>query len=91
MSRFGPGIHRKKLSRYRSQSLDEPMISMISAIVAVQTGRASALRALPDLPVDAIGAELGSSFHFPLRSLATLVNEFLATSKPKTWSSVELD
>lgn len=59
------------------------MISLISAVVAVQSGSWSALRAVRDLPPEAVGAQLGSEYHIPLWSLETLVNELLATRKPK--------
>ncbi|PRD43144.1 hypothetical protein C5748_13140 [Phyllobacterium phragmitis] len=59
------------------------MISLISAVVAVQSGNQKALRAVRDLPPEAVSAELGSPYHIPLWSLETLVNELLATPKPK--------
>jgi hypothetical protein len=83
MSRIGRDIYRRKLSRYLSHSFDEPMISLISAVVAVQFGNANALRALRDLPSETLGAELGSEYHIPLWSLETLVNELLSTPKPQ--------
>ncbi len=85
MSKLGRDVYRRKLARYLSHSLDEQVISMISALVAVQTGHAAALKALPDLPADAFGAELGSPYHIPLWSLETLVNELLATPKPRNF------
>ncbi|BAI98040.1 hypothetical protein SJA_C1-32060 [Sphingobium indicum UT26S] len=85
MSKLGRDVYRRKLARYLSHSLDEQVISMISALVAVQTGHAAALKALPDLPADALGAELGSPYHIPLWSLETLVNELLATPKPRNF------
>jgi hypothetical protein len=59
------------------------MISLISAVAAVQSGNENALHAVQDLPREAIGAELGSPHYMPFWSLETLVNELLATPKPK--------
>jgi hypothetical protein len=83
MGRLGRDIYRRKLARLISQSLDEDMVSLISAVVAVQSGNQNALHAVRDLPPEAVGAELGSPYHIPLWSLETLVNELLATPKPK--------
>jgi len=81
MGRIGRDVHRRKLERYLSHSIDERVISLISALVAVQSGNAKALGAIPGLPSEAVGAELGSPYHIPLWSLETLVNELLATPK----------
>lgn len=59
------------------------MVSLISAVVAVQSGNPNALPAVRDLPAEAVGAELGSPYHIPPWSLETLVNELLATPKSK--------
>lgn len=59
------------------------MISLVSAAVAIQSGNHNALSAVPDMPPEALGAELGSPWHIPPWSLETLVNELLATPKPK--------
>lgn len=82
MTKLGRDIQRRKLERYLSHSFDEPMISLISAVVAVQSGNENALRAVQDLPREAVGTELGSPYYTPLWSLETLVNELLATPKP---------
>jgi len=82
MSKLSRDIYRRKLERHLSHSFDEPMVSLIAAVVAVQAGNASALQAVPDLSEDALGGELGSTYHIPLWSIETLVNELLATSKP---------
>lgn len=66
-----------------SHGLDEPMISLISAVAAVQSGNANALPAVLDLPPEALGAELGSAHHILPWSLETLINELLATPKAK--------
>ncbi len=81
MGKLGRDVRRRRLRRHLSQSFDEPMISLISAVVAVQSGNANALKAVSDLPLEAVGTELGSKFHIPLWSLETLVNELLATPK----------
>ena len=38
MGRIGRDVYRRKLKRYLAHSLDEPMISLISAVVATQAG-----------------------------------------------------
>jgi hypothetical protein len=83
MGRMGRDVYRRKLERYLAHSLDEPMISLISAVVATQAGSDAARAAVEDLPPAAVGAELGSPYHIPLWSIETLVNELLATPKPK--------
>lgn len=83
MGRLGRDIYRRKLERFLSQSEDERMIALVSAVVALQSGNASPLAAVHDLPPEAVGAELGSPYHIPLWSLETLVNELLATPKRK--------
>lgn len=83
MGKLGRDIYRRKLERLLSQSEDEKMIALVSAVVAVQSGNVSALAAVHDLPREAVGAELGSPYHIPLWSLETLVNELLATPKRK--------
>lgn len=81
MTRLGRDTYRRKLERHLSQSLDEPMIGLISAVVGIQGGYDAPLGAVSDLPSEAIGAELGSPYHIPLWTMETLVNELLATSK----------
>jgi hypothetical protein len=83
MGHLGREVYCRKLARYLSQSIDEDMISLISAVVAVQSGHASGLQAIHDLPGEALGAELGSPHHIPPWSLETSVNELLAIPKPK--------
>lgn len=83
MGRLGRDVYRRKLERHLSQSIDEPMINLVSAVVAAQAGNASALQAVADLPPEALGAKLGSPYHIPLWMLETLVNELLATPKAK--------
>lgn len=83
MGRLGRDIYRRKLERYLAQSFDEPIISLVSAVVAAQSGSQKALAAMQDLPQEALGAELGSPYHIPLWSVETLVNELLATPKAK--------
>ncbi len=83
MGRVGRDVYRRKLERYLSHSFDEPMISLVAAVVAAQSGSEKALATLRDLPPDALGAELGSSHHIPLWSVETLVNELLSTPKAK--------
>jgi len=81
MTRLGRDTYRRKLERTLSQSLDEPMIGLISAVVGIQGGYDAPLSAVRDLPPEAIGAKLGSPYHIPLWSMETLVNELLATPK----------
>ncbi len=83
MARLGRDIYRKKLERYLSHSVDEQIISLVSAVVAAQSGNQKALAVMRDLPPEAVGAELGSPYHIPLWSLETLINELLATPKAK--------
>jgi hypothetical protein len=83
MGRLGRDIYRRKLERYLGHSFDEPIISLVSAAVAVQSGNRKALAAMRDLPPEALDAELGSPYHIPLWSVETLVNELLATPKVK--------
>lgn len=85
MGRLGRDIYRRKLQRHLAHSLDEPMISLVSAVVATQMGSDAARATLPDLPPEAVGAELGSPYHVPLWSIETLVNELLSTPKPPGW------
>lgn len=81
MTRLGRETYRRKLERYLAQSLDEPMIGLISAVVGIQNGYEAPLQAVMDMPSEAIGAELGSPYHIPLWTMETLVNELLATPK----------
>lgn len=83
MGQLGREVYRRKLARYLSQSIDEDMISLISAVVAVQSGHACGFQGGHDLPGEALSAELGSPYHIPPWSLETLVNELLAIPKPK--------
>ncbi|CAH0496024.1 hypothetical protein [Novosphingobium sp. CECT 9465] len=83
MGRLGRDVYRRKLERYLSHSFDEPIISLISALVAAQSGSQNALAMMQDLPPEALGAELGSPYHIPLWSVETLVNELLAIPKAK--------
>ncbi len=82
MSTLGRDVYRRKLERYLAHCFDEPTLSLISAVVAVQSGKAKALRAVRDLPPEAVGAELGSPYFIAPWTLETLVNELLATPKP---------
>jgi len=81
MGRLGRDIYRRKLARYLSHSIDESMVSLISAVVAVQSGNPKALPTVRDLPPEALGAQLGSPYYIPPWSLETLVNELLVTPK----------
>lgn len=83
MGRLGRDVYRNKLERYLSNSFDEPIISLVSALVAAQSGSSNALAMMKDFPPEAVGAELGSPYHIPLWSLETLVNELLAIPKAK--------
>src|SRR3546814_5095395 len=83
MGRLGRDVYRKKLERYLSHSFDEPIISLVSALVAAQSGSQNARAMIQDLPPEAVGAELGSPYHIPLWSVETLVNELLAIPKAK--------
>lgn len=83
MTTLGRDTYRRKLERNLSQSLDEPMIGLISAVVGIQSGYDAPLSAVSDLTSEAIGAELGSPYHIPLWSIETLVNELLATPKAR--------
>lgn len=83
MTRLGRETYRRKLERYLAQSLDEPMIGLICAVVAIQSGYGAPLKAVRDMPREAIGAELGSPYHIPLWTMETLVNELLAIPKAK--------
>ncbi len=82
MSILGRDVYRRKLERHLAHSFDEPMFSLVSAVVAVQSGSENALRAVRDLPPEAIGSELGSAYYVAPWTLETLVNELLATPKP---------
>lgn len=83
MGRLGHDVYRRKLERYLSHSFDEPIISLISTVVAAQSGTQKALATMKDLPPEALSAELGSPYHIPHWSVETLVNELLATPKAK--------
>lgn len=82
MSALGRDVYRRKLERHLAHSFDEPMFSLISAVVAIQSGTENALQAVRDLPPEAIGAKLGSPFFIAPWTMETLVNELLATPKP---------
>ena len=60
MGRLGRNVYRKKLGRYLSHSFDEPIISLVSAVVAAQSGNRKALTMIQGFPPEAMGAELGS-------------------------------
>ena len=81
MGRLGRDVYRRRLARILSRGVDEEVISLVSAVIAVHAGQEGALRAVRDLPREALGAELGSRFYIPPWSLETLVNELLATPK----------
>jgi hypothetical protein len=83
MGTVGRDVYRRKLERHLSHSIDEAIVSLIATVVAVQSGSQDALRAVPDLPPEALGAKIGSSYYLPPWSLETLINELLATPKPK--------
>lgn len=83
MTRLRRDMYRRKLEKYLSQCEDEPLIGLISAIVALQGGDSAPLNTVRDFPSQAIGAELGSPYHIPLWSIETLVNELLATPKAR--------
>lgn len=83
MGKLGRDILRRKLERHLASSLDEPMLAMISAVVAIQGGNPAPLHFFVDLPPEAVGAELGSPYHVPPWILETLVNELLAAKKAK--------
>lgn len=85
MGRLGRDVYRRKLQRLLAHSIDESMISLLSAVVATQKGSDAARVSLRDLPSEAVGAELGSPYHVPLWSIETLVNELLSTPKPPGW------
>src|SRR3546814_7196095 len=76
-------VYRKKLGQYLAHSCDEPISSLVSALVAAQSGSQYARAMIQDLPPEAVGAELGSPYHIPLWSVETLVNELLAIPKAK--------
>src|SRR3546814_10436617 len=84
MGRLGRDVYRKKLERYLSHSFDEPIISLVSALVAAQSGSQNARAMIQDLPPEAVGAELGSPYHIQLCSVETLVNELLAIPQART-------
>lgn len=88
MGKLGRDVLRRKLERHLAQGVDEAMISLVSAVVAVQSGNLEALRAVKDLPHEAVGAGLGSVYHIPAWSLETLVNEQLAVPKRKEFGVV---
>ncbi len=81
MARLGRDIYRRKLERHLAHSVDEPLIGLIAALVAVQNGNRAALGMVIDLPEEAIEAEFGSRYHLLPWRLETLVNEILATAK----------
>jgi hypothetical protein len=83
VGKLGRDVYRRKLSRHLSQSVDESMIHLIAALVAIQAGRRSALAAVVDLPENAVGAEFGSRYHIVPWRLETLANELLATPKAR--------
>lgn len=89
MGKLGRDILRRKLERHLAQGVDEAMISLVSAVVAVQSGNPDALGAVKDLPPEAVGAELGSAYYIPPWSLETLVNELLAVPKRKGFGVVQ--
>ncbi|QXT34907.1 hypothetical protein KV697_14125 [Sphingomonas sanguinis] len=82
---MGRDVYRRKLQRLLAHGIDEPMISLMSAVVAAQEGSDAARASLLDFPPEAVGAELGSPYHVPLWSIETLVNELLCTPKPIGW------
>ena len=81
MGRVGRDVYRRKLTRHLAHSIDEPMVALVSALVAILGGNPAPLRIMPDLPHEAVGAELGSRYHIAPWTLETLVNELLATPK----------
>lgn len=81
MGRLGREVYRRKLERYLAHSLNEPMVTLVWALVAILGGNPAPRRLIPDLPPEAVGAKLGSSYHIAPWTLETLVNELLATPK----------
>jgi len=81
MGTIGRDVYRRKLERYLAHSLDEPIIALVSALVAILGGDPGPLHIMPDLSPEAVGAELGSPYHIAPWTLETLVNELLATPK----------
>lgn len=69
--------------RYLARCDDEAMVSLSAAVTGALAGNAEALRAVSDLPPEALGAELGSPWYIPPWLLETLVNELLATPKAR--------
>lgn len=49
MGRVGRDVYRRKLARLLSQSVDEDIVALISAMVAIQSGNPNALCAVNDL------------------------------------------
>ena len=84
MGRLGREVYRRKLARFLSHSDDETVIALIASITATLAGNEAARRAVPDLPPEALGAELGSPWHIPPWTLETLINELLAIPKMRS-------
>ena len=87
MGRLGRDIYRSRLNKLLSQCSDEPMIRLIATVSAALDGKAGARRAVPDLPEEAVGAQVGSRYHIAPWILETLANELLSAPKQSPMTS----
>lgn len=81
MGRLGRNLYRRKLDNLLSRCPDEPMLTGVSAIAALQAGNRMAQTFFIDYPDEDIGSTLGSSNHIAPWTLETITNELLVTEK----------